>query len=41
MTAGVLEWSVGLTILFVRSLPEDGSPVPKDVGVILMMNCVL
>jgi len=22
-------------------LPEDGTPVPKDVGVILIMNCVL
>jgi hypothetical protein len=28
-------------ILCVRRLPEDGTPVPKHVGVIVIMNCVL
>jgi hypothetical protein len=26
--------------LSVRRLPEDGTPLPKHVGVILIMNCV-
>jgi len=35
------KWSVGRTILCVRRLPEDSTPMPKDVGVILIMNSVL
>jgi hypothetical protein len=35
-------WSVGFGILCVRRLHEDGSLVPKHVGVILcFMNCIL
>ena len=37
MTVGA-KWGVELTILCVRRLSEDGTPVPKDVVVILIMN---
>jgi len=33
---------VGLEVLCSRTLPDDGSPVPKHVGVLtLFMNCIL
>ena len=34
-------WSVGLVTLCVHRLPEDGTPVPKHVGVMLIKYCVL
>jgi hypothetical protein len=40
-----MKWGVGLEILCVRRLSEDGTPVPKHVVVILIMNsfyvCIL
>lgn len=36
-----MKWGVGLVEICARRLPEDGTPVPKHVTVILNMNCVL
>ena len=36
-----LQVLIGFVILCVRRFPEDGSPVPKHVDVILIVNCVL
>jgi len=36
-----MKWGVGLVEICVRRLPEDCTPVPKHVTVILTMNCVL
>jgi len=35
-----LKWSVGLVILRVRGIPENGTPVSKHVVVILIVNYV-
>ena len=34
-------WNVGLVFLCVRRLPEVGTPVPKHICVILIINFVL
>jgi hypothetical protein len=36
-----LQVLIGFVILCVRRFPEDGSPVPKQVEVILIINCVI
>lgn len=38
---GIMILCVGLVILCVPRLPEDSSPLPKHVAVILIMYCVL
>jgi len=36
----IKQYMIGITATFVRILPEVGILVPKEVGVILIINCI-